>query len=69
MKPLSAMQIRCVIEATIEPLMPFRRGFARTKAGPFFFPGMVGALVHRGELRIIKETRGRRRILVSARAI
>jgi hypothetical protein len=69
MKPLSAAQVRCVIEATIDPLMPFRRGFARSKAGPFFFPGMISGLVERGDLRLWREVRGRRRILVSARAI
>lgn len=67
MKPLTDKR-RCIIEATIDPLMPFPRGFARSKMGPFFVNGTVKALIDSGELRMIRETRGRRRILVSARA-
>jgi len=67
MKPLTDKR-RCVIEATIGPLMPFPRGFARSKMGPFFVNGTVKALIDSGHLRLIKETCGRRRILVSARA-
>lgn len=59
---------RCVIEATIDPLRPFRRGFARSKAGPFFDPRTVQALVGAGMLRVFHPVRGKSRILVSARA-
>ena len=67
MKPLTDKR-RCIIEATIEPLMPFRKGFGRSKAGPFFCNGTVMAMVERGDLRLWREVRGRRRVLVSARA-
>jgi hypothetical protein len=60
---------RCVIEATIEPLRPFRRGFARSKAGPFFEPRTVQALVGAGLLRVVYPERGRSRIMISARAV
>lgn len=59
---------RCVIEATIEPLRPFRRGFARSKAGPFFELRTVQALVSLGALRVYHPVRRQRGIVVSARA-
>lgn len=68
MKPLTDKR-RCLIEATIDPLMPFRKGFGRSKLGPFFCNGIVMAMVNSGDLRLWREVRGRRRILVSARAI
>lgn len=59
---------RCLIEATIEPLVPFRRGFARSKAGPFFELKTVNSLVASGELRIVRPARGKHRLLITARA-
>ena len=59
---------RCIIAATIEPLRPFPRGFARSKAGPFFEVRTVHALVKIGHLRVVRPERGRHRIMISARA-
>jgi hypothetical protein len=67
MKPLSSIQRRCVIEATIDPLTPFPRGFARSKKGPFFELRTVNALVEAGALRVYHPVRGKRRIEVTAR--
>lgn len=39
---------RCVIEATINDLAPFPRGFAASKAGPFFDLRTVQALLKIG---------------------
>lgn len=55
-------QRRCVIEATIAPLTLFRRGFGRSKAGPFFQGKTVDGLIERGILRVI-QSRGRRSYL------
>lgn len=60
---------RLIIEATIEPLRSFRRGFARSAAGPFFENRTVHALVSAGMLRVFYPVRGRSRIMVSARAV
>lgn len=48
---MTDLQRRCVIDATIEPLTRYPRGFARTKAGPFYFERTVKALVRKGALR------------------
>lgn len=64
----SELRRRCVIEATIEPLIPFRRGFARSKAGPFFELRTVQALINTGELRAVRQLGGRRALTVTARA-
>lgn len=68
MTPFSDNQRRCIIEATIDPLAPFPRGFARSKIGPFFELRTVHSLVRAGALRIYHPVRGKSRILVSARA-
>ena len=68
MKPLSNVQRRCIIEATIEPLTPFPRGFGRSKMGPFFEIRTVHSLVNTGALRIYRRGWGKSRILVTARA-
>jgi hypothetical protein len=65
---MSAIQRRCVIEATIDPLIAFRRGFARSKEGPFYPLATVRALVQSGALRAYHPRRGRRGLHVSARA-
>jgi hypothetical protein len=65
---ISPNQRRCLIEATIDLLVPFPRGFARSKQGPFFELRTIRPLVARGYLRIIKEVGGRRRMFISARA-
>jgi hypothetical protein len=44
----------CIIQATIEPLAPFRRGFARSKWGPFFELRTVMSLVDTGALRLVR---------------
>ena len=59
---------RCLIEATIEPLRPYRRGYARSKAGPFHKFRVVLPLVRQGALRIIKDRAGRKPGSVTARA-
>jgi hypothetical protein len=67
-RPLSPVQRQCVIEATIEPLAPYPRGYARTKTGPFFDARTVHYLVLRGDLRMIKERVGAHFRSVTARA-
>jgi len=59
---------RCIIDATIEPLMPFPRGFARSKQGPFYNLRTVQSLIKAGALRIYRPGRGRNQIMVTARA-
>lgn len=68
MRAMSEPQRRCMIEATIEPLIPFRRGFARSKSGPFHDARTVNALVSTGTLRVIRDIRGKRYMRVTARA-
>ena len=65
---ITETQRRCLIEATIDPLVAYRRGFARTKVGPFFSLQTVNALVDIGALRAYHPRRGRRGLHVSARA-
>ena len=65
MKEFSDTQRRCLIEATIDPLVFCRRGFARTKAGPFYSAQTVHALLKTGALRFL---RNGRQVLVTARA-
>ena len=65
---LSPSQRRCIIEATIDDLAPFRRDFARSKLGPFFPLRTVDSLVKTGALRIVRPPRGKHRLQVSARA-
>lgn len=65
---LSAAQRRCLIQATIDPLVAFPRGFSRTKHGPFFNMRTVGPLLKSGALRAYHPRRGRRGIQISARA-
>ena len=69
MKPLSDMQRRCVIEATIEPFTPFRRGYARSKTGPFYDVRTVHSLIQTGALRMIMNRAGRQFGTVTARSI
>lgn len=64
----SPTQQRCIIEATIEPLVSFRRGFARTKEGPFFALCTVNSLVRVGALRPIRDRAGRHYLRLSARS-
>ncbi len=68
MRPLGDIQRRCIIAATIDPLIPFRRGFARSSAGPFFELRTVASLIKSGALRIFYPVRGKHRIQVSARS-
>jgi hypothetical protein len=63
----TAAQRRCLIEATIEPLTPFRRGYARSRQGPFYGLPTVNKLIRAGALRIIKDRAGRRLGTVTAR--
>ena len=66
MAEFSPPQRRCIIDATIEPLRPYRRGFARSKSGPFHDPRTVHALVNVGALRVIRRRRGSTDISVTA---
>lgn len=61
-------QRRCIIDATIEPLRPYRRGFARTKSGPFHDVRTVNSLLVTGALRMIRNRAGRQYGSVTARA-
>ncbi len=54
MRPITPTQRNCIIEATIEPLFPFRRGFARSKAGPFYNLQTVHRLIDIGALRFVR---------------
>jgi hypothetical protein len=65
---MSQTQRRCIIAATIAPLICFRRGFAATKAGPFYRLDTVQALIESGALRAIYPQRGKRALQLSARA-
>lgn len=65
---LSPTQQRAVIEATIEDLKAFRRGFARSKQGPFFQLQTVRALLDSGHLRAYHPIRGKMGLRLSARA-
>lgn len=67
MKPLSSTQRDCIIEATIDPLVSFRRGFARDRSGPYFSIATVDGLIKRGALRAFYPARGRRGLQLSAR--
>jgi hypothetical protein len=55
MKAISDVQRRCIVEATIEPLTPFRRGYARSKAGPFYEVRTVQPLITSGALRRVNQ--------------
>jgi hypothetical protein len=68
MKPLSSIQRACIIAATINPLIPFRRGYGLSKAGPFYDVRTVHALIQTGALRMIMNRAGRKFGTVSARA-
>ena len=68
MRNLSDAQRRCIVEATIEPLTPFRKGYARSKTGPFYDARTVGALIESGALRKITNPAGRHFGGVTARA-
>ena len=59
LQPPSPLQRQCIIAATIAPLVYFRRGYARSKAGPFFRPSTVRALLRNGAL-LSEERRGQR---------
>ena len=70
MKPLSTIQRACIIAATIDPLIPFRRGYARSKFGPVFYDvRTVHSLIQSGALRMIMNRAGRQFRNVTARAI
>ena len=67
MKPLSTIQRACIIAATIDPLIPFRRGYAKSKLGPFYDVRTVHSLIQTGALRMIMT--GRKFGTVTAREI
>jgi hypothetical protein len=67
MKPFSSIQRACIIAATIDPLIPFRRGYARSKAGPFYDVRTVHSLIQSGALRMIMIRTGRQFGTVTAR--
>lgn len=47
----SNVQRRCIIAATIAPLVEYRRGYAHSKMGPFHKRCTVDALLRSGDLR------------------
>lgn len=65
--PITARQRQCVIEATIDPLCLFPRGFARSKQGPFYNLHTVNRLVEHGWLRVIRNRAGKHHLRLSAR--
>jgi len=65
---LSPSQRVCLIEATIEPLIAFPRGFARSKAGPFHRTQTIQSLVRAGALRVVQERWGHRHLKVTTRS-
>ena len=65
---ITDMQRACLIEATIEPLTPFRRGYARSRSGPFYGLTTVNKLIRTGALRMVKDRAGRKFGSVTARA-
>jgi hypothetical protein len=67
-KPLSSLQRQCIIAATIEPLVSFRRGYARDRFGPFFNLRTVSNLINRGALRVIRDRAGKNYLRLTARA-
>jgi len=70
MKPYSDIQKRCIIAATIDPLIPFRRGYSHSKTGPVFYDvRTVHSLIQTGALRMIMVRAGRKFGTVTARAI
>ena len=69
MKPFSNRQRDCIIAATINPLIPFRRGYALSKTGPVFYDvRTVHSLIQAGALRMIMNRAGRKFGTVTARA-
>jgi hypothetical protein len=66
-RPVSEVQRDCIIAATIEPLTPYRRGYARSRQGPFYGLQTVNKLIRTGALRMIKHRAGRRPGTVTAR--
>jgi hypothetical protein len=69
MKPLSSIQRACIIAATIDPLIPFRRGYAKSKFGPVFYDvRTVHSLIQTGALRMIMNRAGRKFGTVTARS-
>ena len=68
MKPLSSIQRACIIAATIDPLIPFRRGYALSKFGPFYDVRTVHSLIQTGALGMIMNRAGRQFRNVTARA-
>jgi hypothetical protein len=57
---------RAIIEATIDPIRPFPRGYARTKQGPFIQLCTVHSLLRSGALRPVPQCGSLR--LLTARA-
>lgn len=68
-KPMSDRQRDCLIAATIQPLTPFRRGYAHSRSGPFYGLQTVNKLIRTGALRMVKDRAGRQFGTVTAREI
>lgn len=66
---ITELQTRCLIEATIGPLIAFRRGFGRSKAGPFFELKTFQPLVDSGALRAVFPVHGKRGLQLTAVAV
>lgn len=65
---LSNIQRRCLIDATISPLVGYRRGYANSKAGPFYNLRTVHGLIERGVLRVVRDRGGAHYLRLTARA-
>jgi hypothetical protein len=50
-RKLTAARRRAIIQATIGPLRPFRRGYARVRTGPYFDLRTIDILISTGALR------------------
>ena len=50
-RKLTPARRRAIIEATLGHLRPFRRGYARTRQGPYFDLRTIDVLISTGALR------------------
>lgn len=51
----SNAQRRCIIDATIAPLIEYPRGYANSKQGPFHHERTINSLLNTGDLRMINK--------------
>lgn len=67
LRPASPLQRRCIIDATVAPLVEYRRGYSTSKAGPFYSRITVNALVRNGALRPAYQSAGHRTLTALAK--